>query len=418
MSNNQQLDHLFRHQYGKMVSLLAKIFGLEHLDTIEDAVQDTFITAFRSWPNQYPDNPEGWLYKAAKNRMLDILRKRASEQKRFPKVIPDFENQSETDLILENEVSDSQLRMIFTACNPRLDTRDQLAFSLKTISGFSEKEIASALLLKQETVKKRLQRARKTIQAEQIAFEIPEGSSLPHRLDRVHDVIYLIFNEGFHSGKKELLIREELCGEALRLSKMLLTNSYTSTAASHALFALLCFHSARLRSKTNADHEVISLREQDRTAWYRPLIELGHSAMNKAVETEELSRFHYEAAIASEHLKAPTYEETDWSRLLMWYERLDAVYSSPLNHLNMAIIHIQLEQFTEAMNILQKIEPEELEQRRYLYHGLLAEYYFRQGIYEKARSQIDIAIEKVNNNSEKNFLTKKRDKILAAIQQA
>ncbi len=411
MNSNHELDHLFRQQYGKMVSLLTKIFGLEHLEIIEDAVQDTFISAFRTWPNKYPDNPQGWLYQAARNRLLDIMRKRASELKRFPKAMPEFEHSPATDLILENEVSDSQLRMIFTACNPRLDIRDQIAFSLKTISGFSENEIASALLLKQETVKKRLQRARKTIEKESIAFEVPEGPTLPQRLQRVHEVIYLIFNEGFHSGKKELLIREDLCGEALRLCKMLLMNPYTSTSDSHALFALLCFHSARLRSKTNDDHEVISLKEQDRSLWYWPLIELGHSAMTKAVETGQFSRFHYEAAIASEHLKASSYADTDWSRLLMWYEKLNALYPSPVNSLNIAIIHIQLGQFSEAKIILDELKSEQFEQRQYLYHGLLAEYYYRKGSFDQALSEIDLAIEKVNNNSERNYLIKKRSKI-------
>jgi RNA polymerase sigma factor (sigma-70 family) len=148
------VDHLFRHQYGKMVAILTRIFGLSNLETIEDAVQDTFVKAISSWRNQMPDNPEAWLTQAAKNRVLDLFRKLSAEKKSVSKMESGQNVMAINELFLDNEIEDSQLRMIFAACNPILNPRDQIAFALRTISGFSSKEIASSLLLRRNHQKK------------------------------------------------------------------------------------------------------------------------------------------------------------------------------------------------------------------------------------------------------------------------
>ena len=201
--DSKLIDHLFRHHSGKMVSVLTRIFGLSHLEIIEDAIQDTFIKASITWRNQIPDNPKAWLTQAAKNRVLDIFRKLKTEKRHFPNFNLEKNTLAIDDFFLDTEIEDAQLRMIFTACHPSLDSRDQISFALKTVSGFSIKEIASALLTKDDTIKKRLTRARKTISKSQLKFQIPQGNELPIRLNRVMEVLYLIFNEGFHSNKKE-----------------------------------------------------------------------------------------------------------------------------------------------------------------------------------------------------------------------
>lgn len=413
MSQPKIIDHLFRHQYGKMVSILTRIFGLKRLEIIEDAVQDTFIKAMLSWRNGLPDNPEAWLTQAAKNRMIDLFRKLQAEQKRLPKIDSGPTIIALNDLFLETEIADSQLRMIFTTCHPALHPREQIAFSLKTISGFSTKEIASALLLKEATVKKRLSRARKAIMKESISFQIPQGTALPQRLDRVLEVLYLIFNEGFHSNRKEILIRKELCGEALRLCQMLLKNTYTQQSTTYALFALMCFQSARLDSKTNAAHEMIDLRHQDRSLWYRPLITLGHQMMLKAVElAPPYTSYHYEAAIVAEHLKAPSFEVTDWDKILVWQERLYELQASPFTLLNMAIVQLQRGEYAETYKILRTINPSDLEQRAYLYYGSYAEYFVLKGDTKKALAHIETALQLVRNEAEKQYLLKKKELML------
>ena len=222
MSQEKVIDYLFRHQYGKMVAIFTRVFGLSNLETIEDAVQDTFIQAVHTWKDKLPENPEAWLTQAAKNRIIDLFRKVKADTTRIKQLESGPSAISLNDLFLDHEIEDSELRMIFIACHPSLNPKDQIAFALKTISGFSGKEIAAALLNKEETIKKRLARARKSIQENNIKFDFPSASEVSQRLDNVLQVIYLIFNEGFHSNRTDIVIRKELCGEAIRLCKIVM----------------------------------------------------------------------------------------------------------------------------------------------------------------------------------------------------
>lgn len=411
MMKNKMLDHLFRHEYGKMVSVLIRIFGLSHLETIEDAVQDTFATATVKWRQHMPDNPEAWLMKAAKNRAIDLLRKIKADHLRIQKLESETSEMMLDNLFQEQEVQDSQLRLIFTACHPALHAKDQITFALRTIAGFSTKEIASALLLKNETIKKRLARARKAIREKGITFSFPPPSELRNRLSRVHQVLYLIFNEGFHSNHQKLLIRKDLCGEAIRLAKMILQKEELRTGAGYALFGLMCFHASRLESKVSENFESISLKHQDRSKWFRPLILLGNDAMNKAMEYSDESIYHVEAAIAVEHLRAPSFAETNWDRILHLYKCLYAIQHDPLIQLNVAIVLIQLERNEEALFLLKEIKPEVLEQRSYLYYGVMSEYYKNIGHIQEALSFLDQALENVSNEVEKKYFLRKREQL-------
>lgn len=412
MPEEKMLAHLFRHQYGKMVSTFTRIFGLNQLEIIEDAIQDTFINSIKAWQKDIPENPEAWLMQAAKYRIVDLLRKLAAENKRIAKVQAGIDTYTINELFLDDEIDDSILRMIFTACHPQLNPKDQIAFALKTISGFSRKGIATALLLKEETVKKRLTRARKTIKANKISFEIPQGSQLIIRLDRVLEVIYLLFNEGFHSVRQDVIIREDLCGEAIRLSRCVLKKPITAIPKSHALFALLCFQTSRLKSKVSDTGEIISLREQDRTKWHLSLIEIGHLAMQKAMNTEMLTSYHYEAAIAAEHVQANSYDETNWDLLSTWYEGLIGLEKSPFHLLSMAIVQIERKNFAAAKSLLQSIKPETLEQWRYLYFGAYAEYELAANNSLEAINYMDKAIDKADNKAVKIYLLKQREKYM------
>jgi RNA polymerase sigma-70 factor (ECF subfamily) len=406
------IDHLFRHHSGKMVSVLTRVFGLKHLDIIEDAVQDTFIKASLSWRTKLPDNPEAWLTKAAKNRVIDIFRKLKTEQNNLPNLNQGTDTIALNDLFLDTEIEDAQLRMIFTACHPKLDSRDRISFALKTVSGFSIKEIASGLLTKEETIKKRLSRARKAIRDANIPFKIPRGKALKERLETVLEVLYLIFNEGFHSNTKEKLIRKELCMEAIRLTKILLKNKLIRTSETYALCALMCFHASRLESKTNTENELLDLKNQDRSLWFFPLIELGNTMMNKAVVNSEFSCYHYEAAIAAEHLKARTFENTDWYKILYWYQCLQILQPMPTHLLTMAIVCMQTNDFKLSKSYLEQIKPDDLHQRVYLFYGAKAEFYSKTKNIKKAISYINLALMTVTNSLEKDYLQKKKRALL------
>ncbi len=401
------VDHLFRHHYGKMVAILTRFFGLSHIETIEDAVQDTFIKATLQWRKQLPDNPEAWLTQVAKNRTIDLLRSIKAEKNRIEQVSSGASSIPLNELFLDYEVADSQLRMIFVACHPNLKPPEQIAFALKTISGFSTKEIAAALLTKEETIAKRLQRARKTIIKNNIRFDFPAPSNVQNRLSRVMEVVYLTFNEGFHSTNSNELIREDLCGEAIRLCKLLLKKEEFRSGSLYALFALLCFHASRLKSKTNEANEIVDIREQDRTKWHFPLIEMANRAMNKSADYEDVSKYHYEATIAFEHIRAKTFEETNWENILMMYSKLYELQPNSFTLLNIAIVNLQLDRLKNTKKMLEELRIDDLEQRQYLYFGCYAEYYLKQGEKTLAKSYFEKAIAKTSNSLEKDYLIKK-----------
>ncbi|AIM60200.1 sigma factor, ECF subfamily protein [Cellulophaga lytica] len=412
MQNQQLIDHLFRHQYGKMVSILIRIFGLKHIELIEDAVQDTFAKATVQWRKKVPDNAEAWFTTAAKNRVIDLLRKLDADKSRIEKLNYSASAIAFNNLFEKEEIQDSELRMIFTACHPKLDPKDQIAFALKTIGGFSSSEIATALLLKPETVKKRLTRAKQTILKRKLNFELPAKKQLQSRLHNVLEVVYLIFNEGFHSNHNKLLVRKELCGEALRLTKLILSKEQFRCGASYALFSLLCLNSSRLGAKVDENFNSIDLKNQDRSKWYLPLINLGVNALEKANEYPDFSTYHIEAAIVTEHIKAPTFEATNWKQILELYKQLEQHQENTIVSLSIAVVFIQLNEPQNAYLILQKLEPNALEQRSYLFYGVKAKYYQCVGNIDKAISYLNTAIESVPNFAEKTYLIKKRDALL------
>ncbi len=415
MMNPKVVDHLFRHHYGKMVSILTRIFGLSNLEIIEDAIQDTFAQAILKWRNQFPENPEAWLTRAAKNRAIDLLRQSKATQKRIERVASGPAVSQLNEMFLDHEIEDSQLRMIFVACHPNLDSKEQIAFALKTISGFSTREIASALLINEDTVSKRLSRARKKIVKKSISFNFPDAHELPKRMARVMEVIYLTFNEGFHSNNKKILVRQDLCGEAIRLCKLMLKKEKLRSGELYALFALMCFHAARLESKISANNEIIDLRHQDRSKWLFPLIVLGNDAMNKAIETEEFSPYHFEAAIAAEHVRSPSFEKTNWHKILTYYQRLNELQFSEGSLVNMAMVQLQLGEYEAARANLERVRIKELGQRAYLYYGCFAEYYTKVKNIPEAVSYLDKTILRVTNELEKEHLLKKRDHLSALI---
>ncbi len=391
-----------------MVAILSKIFGLTHLELIEDAVQDTFIKATLSWRNESPDNPEAWLTQAAKNRVIDLIRQVNAGKERQEKIPHGSIAFEINDYFLDHEVEDSQLRMIFVACHPVFSREEQIAFALKTISGFSMKEIAAALLQKEETIKKRLVRARKKIQESNITLSYPDPADIPNRIGGALQIIYLIFNEGFHSTKPDELITKDLCGEALRLCRLLLTKENFRSGSLYALFALLCFHSSRLEAKVSASHEIVDLKNQDRSKWYMPLIILGNDALGKAREYDEPSVYLYEAAIAAEHVRARKFENTDWEQIIKYYETIYDMLPSDSILLSLATVHLQINEPEKAKKYLDQIDPSGLNQRQYLLHGCYAEYYDQMGDSSNALSEIDKAIDTCPNKLERKYLEEKK----------
>lgn len=405
------VDHLFRHQYGKMVAILAKIFGPNHLDLIEDALQDTFLKASLQWRKKQPEAPEAWFIAAARNRVLDLLRQVQSREKREASLPHSAVALEIQDFFLEHEVQDSQLRMLFLACSPNFSRSEQICFALKSISGFSQKEIAAALLEKPETIKKRISRARQKIQDQNIKLAYPSPGQIESGLQGVLQIIYLIFNEGFHSVKKDQLIDRDLCGEALRLCKLLLTKESFRSGKLYALFALLCLNSARIEAKTRGQ-EIIDLKNQDRSLWFQPLIKLGQDALMRSLaDYDDRSAYHYEALIAYEHMRAEKFEDTDWEKVLQYYQNLEDLLPSQSLFLAKASIYLQLQDPSAARAELECIDPNKLAARQYLYHATLAEIYSLENKFDLAQKALLQAIKTCSNQLEGDFLKAKLEDI-------
>lgn len=399
-------DHLFRHEYGKMVAVLIHKFGSSQLSLIEDVVQDTFIKALQSWKmGNVPDNPQGWLHRVARNRAIDLIRSQNAFSKRNLGYTESLTAKDYLDEpFLEEEISDSQLRLIFMCCHLGLNEQDTIAITLKLVSGFGIKEIAKALMQKEDTIKKRLQRARKRLQKNEKQFFIPSGNQFVSSIHTVNKILYLIFNEGYQSCSKEEFIRKDLCAEAMRLGKMIDDHTYCQNADTAAMIALMCYHSARLDSRKGDNNELILLEYQDRSKWYQPLIQIGHYYYKKSTDTEQFSIYHLEAAIAAQHVMAPTFKDTNWHILLQLYKKLSTIRSSPIINLNLAIVYRQLQEPEKALNIVSRLSEDMFLPNPYLFHAVTSSIYHSYGNHMLAVKHLKKALTTVENRAEKTLL--------------
>jgi RNA polymerase sigma-70 factor (ECF subfamily) len=335
------VDHLFRREAGRMVSYLTRIFGLRHLNLAEDVVQDTLCQALLAWPvHGLPDNPSAWLMRAARNRAIDIIRRDDQFHDLTPELTALIEQQSETtaaEPASDNEIRDDQLRMMFSLCHPELSIDMQVTLILKTLCGFSVAEIASALLTEEDTIEKRLGRARKFLRESGKFVQITDTAEIPARLEAVYQAIYLLFNEGYHGSHSEQTVRDELCYEALRLGLVLCEHPESARPKTFALLALFCLNAARLSGRMDAEGSLLQLADQDRSKWDAALIGQGFQFLSRSAAEDELSEFHLEAAIASLHSGAPNYAETNWSRIRELYDLLYELRPTPIVALNRAI---------------------------------------------------------------------------------
>lgn len=337
-SANQLVEHLFRHESARLVAVLTRAFGIRRLELVEDMVQAALLEAMHAWRHgNVPDNPAGWIHQAAKNRILDALRREQTWQKAVAMSGQSADAQeSLIDEWLDDELlPDSLLRMMFVCCHPLLDRQSQIALTLKTLCGFGISEIASGLLRGNEAVRKQIQRARKTLADAGVPIELPSPAEVNQRLDAVHDVLYLLFNEGYSTSRGSDPIRDDLCEEAARLCHLLCQSS-VATAATKALLSLMLFQAARLPSRTRVDGAAILLEDQDRSQWDVRLMAAATHWLDDS-KTSQPTVFHLEAGIARQHSIASSVETTDWNRIVALYDRLLLHNDSPVYRLNRAI---------------------------------------------------------------------------------
>jgi RNA polymerase sigma-70 factor (ECF subfamily) len=388
------VEHFFRREAGRLVSVLTRFFGWQNFDLVEDMVQATLVEALQAWRLRgVPDNPSGWVHRVARNKILDALRRSKIARRamgEWAAIRPPHAGGLD-ELFIDSEIEDSQLRMMFACCHPRLARENQLALTLKALCGFGNSEIARALLVGEETVKKRLQRATRDLVNHQVKLEPPPASELAGRLDAVHQVLYLLFNEGYSSTAGDKAIRADLCEEAARLCHLLWSQHRFSTPATSALMALMLFHAARLDARLDQRGSILLMEEQDRSKWDQRLIRRAQEFLDLSAEGTAVSPFHLEAGIAYHHCTAESYAATKWEEILRLYDALLEIQRSPVYLLNRAIVVAQIHGPQAGIAALDEAGHDPALRNYHLFDATLGELYRRAGDLALARRHLEAA---------------------------
>ncbi len=406
-------EHLFRHEAGKLVSILTGIFGIERLHLAEDVVQEALVRAFQTWPYYgIPKNPAAWLTQTAKNLTLDLIRREKLFRDKEEQIVPVVEQWSSGSLTgdspdIDNEIKDDTLRLMFACCHPLVPQDAQTALALKTLCAFSPLEIANAFLTTEAAIAKRLVRARQKIREQRIPFEIPSGAELAVRLDAVLQTLYLLFNEGYKASSGDALIREDLCSEAIRLASLLAEHPVGNQPRTHALLALMLLNAARLPARVDVEGNMLTLSEQNRAEWNREMIARGMMHMARSAAGEEITTYHLQASIAACHCAAPDGRSTDWAQILSLYDRLVELDGSPVVALNRAVALGHVRGPEAAVEAVQKLQQGRLLNSYHLLYAVLAEFEGQLSNFQAAASHLRKAIELTEIKSERMLLSKR-----------
>lgn len=331
------LKHIFQKEFSRMVAIISRQFGLQHIETAEDIVGETFLTAAETWGMKgIPENPGAWLYTVAKNKTLyHFRRNKIFEQKVIPEMISaqeEYNKKDEPDFSLQN-IKDSQLQMMFAVCNPAIASESQIGLALRILCGFGIDEIAEAFLSNKETINKRLYRAKEKLRTENVKMEMPSDNEITDRLDNVLQIIYLLFNEGYYSRTQNQILQKDICLEALRLSLLLTEFEKTNLPKTNALIALMCLHASRFDARQKNGDLMVLYEDQDKELWDKELINQGIHYLDLSARGNEISSYHLEARIAYRHC---TKEDSGdkWNEILLLYDQLLKFKYSPSILLN------------------------------------------------------------------------------------
>ena len=338
---------------------LARVLGPAQLDLAEEAVQEAMLRALQVWPHQgMPENAAAWLFRVAQNAAIDAIRHRRIVGDKTEAVVRELTRSAvfvDCDPDLEEQLRDDELRMIFMCCHPGISRDASVALSLKTVGGFSVREIARAFLSDEAAIAQRLVRAKRQIRDERLTLEMPRGKELCERLDSVLEVLYFLFNEGYAAHEGEELIRQDLCMEGLRLGRLVAASSIAEPRVD-ALVALMAFEAARLPARVDESGDLILLDDQDRSRWDGKLIALGYHHFDRSMAGEEVTTYHAQAAIAATHARAAEARSTDWPMILRLYDQLLAIHPSPVVALNRAVAVAKVRGAAEALESIAGLE--------------------------------------------------------------
>ncbi len=401
----QAVARAARQHHGQLLAILIK--DLRDFQLAEDSLQDAIESALIHWQrNGPPHSSMAWLLQVARRKALDRLRRTKSFKEKSTEMMilmeSDQNNTSESE---EDAIPDERLRLIFTCCHPALDPHTSVALSLRTLCGLTTPEIARAFVVSEEAMAQRLVRAKQKISKAGIAYEVPEITDLPRRMESVLSTIYLMFNEGYAATTGSEQLRVDLCEEALRLAH-LVKGLCPDESEAAGLLALLLLTHARRNARKSKTESYIPLEEQNRALWDYVMIAKGEALLVNTLKLGAIGPYQLQAAISAVHAGATSHQKTDWSEIVLLYEKLYDLSENPIYLLNRAVALSFLSNPNKALIELNNLSSEL--QNYQPYHAATADLLRRIQNYPEARLAYDKAISMSNNQAERSFLTRKR----------
>jgi RNA polymerase sigma-70 factor (ECF subfamily) len=402
------IERTFREEHGRVLAAL--ISQLEDFTLAEDALQDALVNALERWEiDGVPRSPGAWLLTVAKRRAIDRLRHAATLERTAVILNPDSLGADQEEPEMDDSIPDDRLKLMFTCCHPALALEAQVALTLHTLGGLSTQEVARAFLLPVLTMARRLARARSKIRDAGIPYRVPPADLLPERLDALLAVIYLIFNEGYVATIGDTLTRQELCGEAIRLCRVLM-DLIPQSAEARGLLALMLLHDSRRETRLNSVGELILLEEQDRSRWDQAKIHEGIAVLDEALTLYDPGPYQVQAAISALHAEAQTAEATDWSQIAALYDTLARMTPSVVIEVNRAVATAMAYGAQTGLQMLLSLENQA--EDYYPYHAARADLLRRMNQREAAADAYERALILCGNTAERAYLQRRLDEML------
>ena len=393
-----------------MVAHLTRLLGPANIDLAEETVQEAMLRALQTWPYEgLPENAGAWLFRVAHNAAIDAVRRNRLLSDKSDAIVCELSRSASAPTDnpdLEEQLRDDELRMIFMCCHPDISQESSVALSLKTVGGFSVREIARAFLAEDTAVAQRLVRAKSQIRERRLTLDMPRGGELKDRLASVLDVIYFMFNEGYTAHEGQDLIRRDLCSEALRLGCLVAASSIAIPSV-HALVALMAFQVSRLAARVDEAGDLVPFEFQDHKLWDQHLIGLGFHHFDQSMAGDEISEYHVQAAIAATYARAPDWHTVDWPMILGLYDQFLAINPSPVVVLNRAVVVGKVQGPEEALAVIAPLENNSKLRSYYLLPAVRGHLLLELGRNNEAAACFSAALERPCSEPERRFLRRK-----------